>query len=177
MCHPRLCFVADTIVVEACVELVFLLRGKSWELLFVFTSSHGQSVSFYISTDITVECYSFVCEGSEGVFCSVLLVLCFAGDMMVSSTDLQSVRKTRCVFSPVRVLQMFTASSRAICSACRPRLGVVYIFHIHHFVWLLQQSCPYRHVSTGLYCIPCQAYLVLGHYVIGETGFLLSLCP
>ena len=40
----------------------------------------------------------FVCESA---FCSVLLVLCFAGDMMVSSTDLQSVRKTRCVFSPV----------------------------------------------------------------------------
>ena len=75
-----------------------------------------------------MECYSFVCEGSGSVFCSVLLVLCFAGDMMVSSTDLQSVRKTRCVFSPVRVLQMFTASSRAICSACRPRLGVVYIY-------------------------------------------------
>ena len=59
----------------------------------------------------------FVCESSESAFCSVLLVLCFAGDMVVSSTELQSVRKTRCVFSPVRVLQMFTASSRAICLA------------------------------------------------------------
>ena len=43
----------------------------------------------------------FVCESSETAFCSVLLVLCFAGDMMVSSTDLQSFRKTRYVFSSV----------------------------------------------------------------------------
>ena len=124
LCPPRWCYNDDTILVEACVEWVVLLRGRRWGagiavvLLPALDSLSASSFPRISQWDgIHWSAIVFVCESSVRAFCSVLLVSCFAGDMMVSSTDLQSVRKTRCVFSSVRVLQMFTASSRAICSA------------------------------------------------------------
>ena len=87
---------------------MILLSGRRWGAGIVFflrpaLDSLSASSFLWISQwdGIHWSAICFVCESSEIAFCSVLLVLCFAGDMMVSSTDLQSVRKTRCVFSSV----------------------------------------------------------------------------